>query len=263
MKTFPRTLIIIIASTTILSVPAICGQESAAPAPQPSDTGVKPKVFVTDSQSWETRASAGGANGTWGAHASGGARPQTAEIIKTFEQKCPQVQINNRPDVVDYVVELDHEGGKGLLRHKDKVVVFDRRNGDSIGSKSTLSVGGSVEDACSFVMGHWDTHSKELISMRESENSPSESRHPELSATQAPTSIDVASISISSNPSGADIEIDGSYVGSTPSVVHRSPGTVVIKIQKKGFNSWERKLQVSGGEVKVNADLDVSAAGTS
>ena len=47
-----------------------------------------------------------------------------------------------------HVVELDHEGGKGLLAHKDKVAVFVQTSGDSIFSKSTLSVGGSVQDAC-------------------------------------------------------------------------------------------------------------------
>ena len=31
---------------------------------------------------------------------------------------------NNRLDAANYVVELDHEGGKGLLMHKDKIAVF-------------------------------------------------------------------------------------------------------------------------------------------
>lgn len=77
------------------------------------------RVFITDSQSWETRGSAGGANGAWGAHESGGARPQTAEIIKTFGERCPQVKVNNIPSKADYVVVLDHEGGKSLLQHKN------------------------------------------------------------------------------------------------------------------------------------------------
>src|SRR5947209_7517454 len=55
----------------------------------------KPRVFITDSQSWETSGSAGGANGAFAAHSSGGARPQTAEIIKTFGEKCSSVMVNN------------------------------------------------------------------------------------------------------------------------------------------------------------------------
>src|SRR5580692_8485553 len=42
----------------------------------------KPRVFITDSQSWEMSGSGGGSNGAWGAQTHGGARPQTAEIIK-------------------------------------------------------------------------------------------------------------------------------------------------------------------------------------
>ena len=41
------------------------------------------------------------------------------------------------------IVELDHEGGKGFLAHKDKIAVFVQKSGDSIFSKSILSVGGS------------------------------------------------------------------------------------------------------------------------
>jgi len=91
-----------------------------------------------------------------------GARPQTAEIIKTFGQRCPQVITNNRVDAANFVVELDHEGGKGLLAHKDKIAVFVQKSRDSIFSKSTLSVGGSVEDACRAILSHWSAHASEL-----------------------------------------------------------------------------------------------------
>src|ERR1035441_6693472 len=51
----------------------------------------KARVFITDSQSWEmSEASAAGFGGT----AHGGARPQTAEIIKTFGEGCPEVLVN-------------------------------------------------------------------------------------------------------------------------------------------------------------------------
>lgn len=105
----------------------------------------KPRVFITDSQSWEMSGHAGGTGGTFGAETHGGARPQTAEIIKTFGERCPQVTVNNIQAKVDYIVVLDHEGGKGFLRHKNKVAVFSRQSGDAIVSKSTLSLGGSVQ----------------------------------------------------------------------------------------------------------------------
>ncbi len=131
------------------SVPA------AAPvvAQEPSDGKVR--VFVTDSQSWETRGSsaAGGNSNGWGASSSfsGGARPQTAEIIKTLNQRCPELTVTNNLGKADFVIVLDHEGGKGLLRHRNKVAVFSR-NGDDIFSDSTRELGNAVKDACAAMM---------------------------------------------------------------------------------------------------------------
>src|SRR5450759_111567 len=114
-----------------------------------------PRGFITDSQSWEISGHAGGSGGTFGAETHGGARPQTAEIIKTFGQRCPLVTINNIQAKVDYIVLLDHEGGKGLLRHRNKVAVFAKQSGDALVSKSTLSLGGSVQEACEAIQKHW------------------------------------------------------------------------------------------------------------
>jgi hypothetical protein len=100
---------------------------------EPNDGKVR--LFVTDSQSWETRGSsaAGGNSNGWGATSSfsGGARPQTAEIIKTFNQRCPELTVTNNLGRADFVVVLDHEDGKGLLRHRNKIAVFNH-NGDDI-----------------------------------------------------------------------------------------------------------------------------------
>lgn len=108
------------------------------------------------------RGSAGGANGAFAAQSHGGARPQTAEIIKTFGERCPEVMVNNKQDLADYIVVLDHEGGKGLLRHRNKVAVFERTSGDAIVSHSTLSLGASVQEACETIDKHWAEHGSEL-----------------------------------------------------------------------------------------------------
>jgi hypothetical protein len=115
----------------------VVGQSAPGSSPQTS-TLDHPRVFITDSESWETSGAAGGSGAAFAAESHGGARPQTAEIIKTFGQRCPDVVTNNIQARADYVVVLDHEGGKGYLRHRNKVAVFTRATGDSIVSKSTL-----------------------------------------------------------------------------------------------------------------------------
>ena len=123
--------------------------DPTALAPDPSDGKVR--VFVTDSQSWETRGSggAGGNKNGWGGASSfaGGARPQTAEIIKTINQRCPQLTVTNNLGKADFVLTLDHEGGKGLLAHRNKIAVFNR-DGDDIFSNSTRELGNAIKDAC-------------------------------------------------------------------------------------------------------------------
>jgi hypothetical protein len=79
-----------------------------------------------------------------------GARPQTAEIIKAFNQRCPELTVTNILGKADFVVVLDHEGGKGVLRHRNKIAVFNH-NGDDIFSDSTRELGNSVKDACAAI----------------------------------------------------------------------------------------------------------------
>jgi hypothetical protein len=114
------------------------------------------RVLVADSQSWEARGySAGGGNENgWGATSSyaGGARPQTAEIIKTLNERCLEITVTNRLDKADFVLTLDHEGGKGLLQRHNMIAVFNK-DGDVIFSKSTISLGNSVKDACQVMLG--------------------------------------------------------------------------------------------------------------
>src|SRR6266853_538089 len=140
---------------------SLCVAPAQEPPKTPADSE-KARVFITDSQSWSIAGQSGGGGsifgGGSGGTASGGARPQTAEIIKTFGERCPQVMVNNIQTKADYVVLLDHEGGKSVLRHRNKVAVFGRVNGDSIASKSTLSLGGSVQTACEAIDQDWAAH---------------------------------------------------------------------------------------------------------
>ena len=49
-------------------------------------------------------------------------------------------------------------------------------------------------------------------------------------------------------PAGADIEIDGAFVGSTPGTLQMNPGLHHIAV-KRGHSSWQRDIQVQAGNV--------------
>jgi hypothetical protein len=62
-------------------------------------------------------------------------------------------------------------------------------------------------------------------------------------------------VQITSQPQGAEITIDGAFVGSTPATVQMTPGLHRISV-KRGRAAWERDMQVlSGNVVPVNAIL--------
>ena len=236
----------------ILAFGSVAVAQQAA-TPSPVSEVRKPKVFVTDSDSWETHSSAGGNNAGWGASGSGGARPQTAEVIKTLGERCPQVTVNARPDVSDYVLKLDHEGGKGYLRKDNKVVLFVRTSGDSIFSKSTLSVGGAVQDACAALTANWAAHSAELISA----STPSTALPAQVAAALPASTVPAqATLQIDCSVPGADIEIDGAFAGNTPSTLSVTPGQHTIAVKKKGYTDWTRTMNVSGTAVHLTASLE-------
>jgi len=72
---------------------------------------------------------------------------------------------------------------------------------------------------------------------------------------QASTNSEVA---VTSTPPGADIELDGAFVGNTPSTIAVNAGDHTITLKKQGFTSWERKIKVSGGKIQISADLQAN-----
>jgi hypothetical protein len=75
-----------------------------------------------------------------------------------------------------------------------------------------------------------------------------------------------ATAEISSDPLGADIEIDGNFVGSTPSSVGIVAGEHTLRVSKSGYRRWERTLKSSTGKIKIAARLEpipIDASATS
>ncbi len=75
-----------------------------------------------------------------------------------------------------------------------------------------------------------------------------------LAVSAAPST---GKLSIVSIPDSADIEVDGGFVGNTPSDVEVPQGDHTITVKKSGFKDWERKLKVSAGSsVHLNTELE-------
>jgi hypothetical protein len=217
-------------------------------AAQTSTSDQKARVFITDSQSWQMTGNSGGTSDAHGSHFAGGARPQTAEIIKTFGDRCSQVVVNNKQDKADYVVVLDHEGGKSILAHDNKVAVFNS-DGDAIVSHSTRSLGNSVKDACEAIAKDWPSRAGKVTAQKQAAQL--------VTVSDKSATLSLASkIAVSSTPANSDIMLDGSFVGNTPSEIEVTPGDHTLTVSKSGFKPWERKFKATGGSVNINAELE-------
>jgi len=125
-------------------------------------------------------------------------------------------------------------------------------------SKSTLSLGGSVQSACEAIMADWSTHGS---AVRVAPVAETKAAAPiqQPTASNAPVAPLTGKILVASNPDGADIEVDGSFIGNTPSDVQVPEGDHLIAVKKEGFKTWERKLKVTAGSsVHLSATLEKS-----
>jgi hypothetical protein len=76
--------------------------------------------------------------------------PQTAEIVKAFGQKCPNVLVTSRREAATLTVVLDNKAGKLLRKGESKMVVFDRA-GDMVYGASERELGKALRGFCSAV----------------------------------------------------------------------------------------------------------------
>jgi hypothetical protein len=53
-----------------------------------------------------------------------------------------------------------------------------------------------------------------------------------------------STVSFSSEPNGADIYIDGKFVGQTPATISVQPGSHVVIVKAMGRKNWQRDLEV-------------------
>jgi hypothetical protein len=233
----------------------------------------KPRVFVSDSNSWQISGGFAASRGSGGGGFSGGARPQTVEIIKTFGQRCQSVIVTMDKSKADYVVLFDREGGKGIVLKHDKIAVF-KKGGDALYSGSTRSVGNAVQDSCEAIEKQGTTSGfnteplpKDIPTETEIAK-PAVPKHQvdaELSRVKPTdplpvTAMNVITARFNSTPTDAEVDIDGVYWGRTPTneLNRLQIGIHKIVVKKIGYKIWEGKVDlVLGDDLTVNAVLEV------
>ncbi len=81
-----------------------------------------------------------------------------------------------------------------------------------------------------------------------------------FTATDAPgtpvlAGAQTSSLTVEANVPNCDIEIDGSFVGNTPSTLTLAPGKHAVVVKKAGYVEWTRSMMVGVGSVRLSADM--------
>jgi hypothetical protein len=122
------------------------------------------------------------------------------------------------------------------------------------GDRSKVTVGVLRSGGKVFSWGSGKKEVRKILSGIDAEIAVSKANARTVSAT-----ADVqngASLLIESDPAGADVELDGKFVGNTPTTLHLKPGDYTVVVKKEGFQPWSRKVAaLSANELRLAAEL--------
>jgi hypothetical protein len=65
----------------------------------------------------------------------------------------------------------------------------------------------------------------------------------------------LASLAVDASVPNCDIEIDGNFMGNTPSTLNLSPGKHTVVVKKTGYADWTRTMTVGIGSVRLSAEM--------
>ncbi len=71
----------------------------------------------------------------------------------------------------------------------------------------------------------------------------------------APVVAAASGLTIDASVANCDIDVDGSFVGNTPSTMNLAPGKHEILVKKAGYKDWTRSMNVASGAIRVSADM--------
>ena len=122
------------------------------------------------------------------------------------------------------------------------------------GSKNSQSMAEAVAKHLKDFVEH--NSGKEDLAARVSEPAPSTDSSQADPRVESGPPMQLASVIVKSTPAGCDINVDGKYMGSTPSTIQLPPGEHEVSIEKEEMRPWQRTMTVTaGGNSTIDATL--------
>jgi hypothetical protein len=216
--------------------------------------GLKPsaQTYTTAGQSQSTPG--GGVSsygGTWSYAYSGVAAPATTDTLDLKRDDKPKSVDIRAFDQTGKVVSRRNLAGFGGSRDK----LLEQVLTDIVNDSSPVAKGKPFAAPLSVYYVNCNVPDQPPDPTMTAANTPPPAATPAPAPNKPPPPPD-PELDIWSNPSGADIFVDGTYVGQTPHSVVVTPGEHTVNLRKKDFAIWQRRVNVEPGKRRVGTTLE-------
>jgi hypothetical protein len=180
---------------------------------------------------------------------------QTVPMRAAMNKYCPNVVSTMNQATADFVV-FDAHQEQGIIVRVNQFTISDA-NGDILKQLNAGSILQGMQVACATITTAWANRPPAPPPQpAQPAAAPEAAPAPEPAQAPAPAPpAELQRVAITSIPEGADITVDNKFMGSTPSTVLLPTGDHTVVISKDEFNTWQREVTLSGGTIKLNANL--------
>lgn len=184
---------------------------------------------------------------------------QTVPMRVGLNKYCPSVLSTTNQSNADFTI-FDAHQEQGIIVRVNQFTVSNG-NGDIIKQFNAGSIVQGMQVSCAAVTTAWANRPPAPPPQPEPAPAPEAVPAPAPEPVQAPAppvpapAPETQRVAITSTPEGADITVDNKFMGNTPSTVLLPLGDHTVAISKNDFYTWEREVTLSGGTIKLNAEL--------
>jgi membrane protease subunit (stomatin/prohibitin family) len=184
-------------------------------------------------------------------------RNKMNEDFKAFGIELTKFYVENISLPPEVEAAMDKRASMGALGDMNKYMQYQAAEAMRDAAQNPSGNAGiGTGLGAGLAMGQMMTNAMGQAMNQPQQGQPQQAQTAGAAAAGPPTATDV-SVTVNSEPAGADIEIDGSYEGNTPSQLSLAPGEYIIRVARPGFKAWERRVIIKAGSAKTfNAILE-------
>ncbi len=172
-------------------------------------------------------------------------RAKINEDFKTFGLEVMKFYVENISLPPEVEAALDKRASMGAIGNVDQYMKFQAADALRDAAQNEGGGGMGVQMGAGFAMGN------QMVNAFGGQNQQQQSQPQQNQGQTAPPTNAEVSVTVTSEPAGADIEVDGSYEGNTPSQLSLAPAEYIIRVARAGFKPWERRVIIKAGTAKT------------